>query len=288
MPTDVFEGWADRLLDGAREPSAVVRFALPRLQDEGVRRAAGYRCRQFTDTQLREAVPALLDLLAEETGVAPVAPGWRYRDGEGPWPRPASGDRAPDRPCGSALAACALLGRARDPRAAPLLVAVFARPEVPWEVRRDAGRALAAGGAPWLFDAAPACLAMAGTPTASPHDLRVLWQALRLLAAIGSPLGEPAVPALARMLHESRAMVLPPLAALALGAIGTPAARAALERIDREFTPGSAWWRQRDDVDRELLRRAACAGLGLAAVPEVADLDEASFLGCERRRHGWY
>jgi hypothetical protein len=328
MSSEVFDNWADRMLDGARMPSEVVRCALRRHLDEGVRRAAEHRFRNIRDIELREGVPALIELLRDETGVCPVEPDWHYPDGAGPWSahpgtrpdsgrplRPARHDLTSDEihatftraggdtigpsfrriwafrcadgdggPATPALSACRLLASATDMRAVPLLVAVFAAPEIRWTVRREAGRALGVFTPPWLDDATPACLAMIATPSGCSHDLRVLWQAIRLIGKIGMPLAEPAVPALVEMLESSRALVLPPLAALALGDIGTPAARLALERVEREFVPGSASWRKRDSVDHGLIRRAVRAGLGLEAVPEIPGPDDGEFRGFMWRR----
>lgn len=336
--SDVFDNWADRILDGARLPSEVVRRALYRHLDDNVRRAAEHRFRQYSDVELREGVPALLALLAEETGVAPAEPDASPRAAATPWPaeeprhkgddnRPPSQplraaryelSRADTRaaynraggsgtgqystaefdfgmaegsggPATPALTACELLARTGDPRAAPLLAAVFANPGVNMSVRRAAGRALLVFEAPWILDAAPTCVAMITTRLKCPSGLRVQWQAVRLLGKIGSPLADPAVPALTKILFESDALVLPPLAALALGGIGTPEARAALERLDREFVPGVDCWDKRDSADRGLIRRATSAALGLGPTPDVQDLDDDSFRGCDmrRRRREW-
>lgn len=333
--SDVFDNWADRMLDGARLPSAVVRRALYRHLDDNVRRAAEHRFRQCSDVELREGVPALLALLAGETGVEPgVSP---LADAN-PWPaeKPRRNDdeNAPPSqplraarydltranvhaayeraggtrtglssnaefnfslaegaggPATPALTACELLARTGDPRAVPLLVAVFASPEVCLSVRRAAGRTLLAFEIPWILDAAPGCVAMIATRLKYPDGLRIQWQAVRLLGKIGSPLADPAVPDLVRILFESDALVLPPLAALALGGIGTPEARAALERLDREFVPGAECWDKRESADRGLIRRATRAALGLEPTPEVPDLDDDDFRGCDlrRRRREW-
>jgi HEAT repeat protein len=324
MAEELFEKWADEVLQGARLPSTVVHCALLRANVPVVPQAAKYRLDQFTLAQMREAVPMLIMILKDETGLRECEPGWQYDDSSiGPWseepsrtfcdpsvlgilsaPRllyPArydltldegrealrrSGAKNPNDPHvlmdyvaggsangagGPAAGACRHLGRIGDPRAVPMLAAVFASPDIRWEVRREAGRGLNAIDSREVDLAAPTCLAMARSHNRDGHSLRLQWQAVRLLRKIGSPLGIPVIADLVRMLETSRAWILPPLAALALGGIGTPEARESLERIIRELVPGSPLWEERDSTDRPLILAAARAGLGLGAVPEVPD-----------------
>lgn len=330
--SDTFDRWADRMLEGARLPSEVVRFALRRHLDVGVRRATEHRFRGYSDVELREGVPALVELLLLEAGVSLVEPGWEYAPGEGPWPtkrkrradrsdvvrQPLRGARhdltdAEARAlyvrgggCGSqwhggdawdfrcaggwggpatpALTACELLARAQDSRAAPALVAVLAGAKVASSVRRAAGRALLGLEAPCLVDAAPACIAIVDDDRYGESCLRVRWAAVRLLGRIGSPAADPAVPALVRFLFEDGGLVLPPLAALALGGIGTVDARGALERMHLEMDRCAAVPECRRSADLELIQRAVAAALGKGEAPEVRDLEDGDFEGCDMRR----
>ena len=333
--SETFDRWADRMLEGARLPSEVVRFALRRHLDVGVRRAAEHRFRGYSDVDLREGVPALVALLLEETGVTPVEPGWEYAPGKGPWPAKRKGhvDRSdvirqplrgarhdltgaekralhvraggcdsdwrgpngwefqrvdgPGGPATPALTACELLARTQDSRAAPALVAVLAGAKVASSVRRAAGRALLGLEAPCLVDAAPACIAIVDDDRDGEACLRVRWAAVRLLGRIGSPAADPAVPALVKFLFEDGGLVLPPLAALALGGIGTVEARGALERMGFEIARGATVPERRRSVDLELIQRAVAAALDRDEALEVRDLEDEDFEGWDRRRKWW-
>jgi HEAT repeat protein len=202
--------------------------------------------------------------------------GWEFQRVDGP-----GGPATP------ALTACELLVRAQDSRAAPALVAVLAGAKVASSVRRAAGRALLGLQARWLVDAAPACIAIVDDDRDGEACLRVRWAAVRLLGRIGSPAADPAVPALVKFLFENGGLVLPPLAALALGGIGTAEAREALDRMALEMAPGTAAPERRRSADLELIQQAVAAALGKGETPDVRDLEDADFAGCDMRGAQW-